>query len=137
MDLNITTTIIANNISVKNNLLPSADYTLVPTYKRKTGFLDDNKYFTELTVEIKNTEENPFPFDVTATMTAIFTIEGLDKKDIDRFLRINGVQTLLPYVRAAISSVSASAMTTPIILPIVNVLRLFPEDQEIIANSQK
>lgn len=108
------------------------NFDVSPNINRQTGHIENSSnYFTKLTISFENTEEHPFPIDLSVTMTAIFDLQHLDTDDqeqIERFLRFQGVQTLFPYMRATISNTLSSAMIAPLTLPIVDVYQLFPED---------
>lgn len=130
----INTTIFTNEISLKNNLLTGTQYNYTPQYERRIGTTNDGKYFTELSLSIKNTDEHPFPVDIYVKMTAIFTLAELPQNDIERFLKFNGVQILLPYLRTAVTSITASATMVPIVLPIMDVTQMFPNDMEDVLN---
>lgn len=121
--------IITNEVQIINNMLPNGQFKASPKFFRKTGTVDDNKHFTELTIEIRNTEETPFPIDLRIRMTCVFDLSNIDPDQIDKFLKIQGIQILFPYLRTMVSNVTASAMMPPIVLPIIDVLKLFPEDQ--------
>ena len=128
----INTTIFTNEISLKNNMLEGSQYNYTPIYKRSIGNTNDGRYFTELSLSIENTEAQPFPVDIFVKMTAIFTLNDLSQSEIERFLKLNGVQTLLPYLRSAITTITASATMVPLVLPIVDVTQMFPDDKNLI-----
>lgn len=116
-----------NEISIKNNDLPKGSFNLAPQIRRIIGQVDGTHASVEIRVEIRNTEENPFPMDVTASMTGIFDISSIEEKDRDNFLKIQSVQLILPHLRSLIASTTAAALMTPLMLPIYDVRKLFPE----------
>ena len=122
-------------MNIKNNHVPLRNFKLNPTIKRNVGVLDElnNKYFTLLAVTIQSTEEMQIPVNLHVSIRAIFTIEkeaGCEQKHIDRFLRLQGVSILYPYVRSSLSALTAAAALPPVILPVVNTLSMFKEDKE-------
>lgn len=119
-----------NEVSIKNNFLQEGNFTINPSFTRKTGFVDKDTAFTELSVEIKNTEEHPFPVDIRVSITGFFKNVSIPPEQEEQFLKINAVQILFPYLRTIISSITTASMFPPIILPIIDVTTLFPEDQE-------
>lgn len=121
-----------NEISIKNNNLPAGSFKIYPAFSRKTGHIKDSKYFTEITMEIKNTKDNPFPVDIHIRMTCIFDVANLQEDQIDKMLKIQGMVTLIPYIRATVSSLTALSMLPPIVLPIMDTLDIFPEDRALI-----
>lgn len=123
--------IVTNEVKIINHDM-DGNFDVSPNINRQTGHIENSSnYFTKLTISFENTEEHPFPIDLSVTMTAIFDLQHLDTDDqeqIERFLRFQGVQTLFPYMRATISNTLSSAMIAPLTLPIVDVYQLFPED---------
>lgn len=117
--------IVTNEISIKNNDMPAGDYKVNPQISRNTGKLGEERYYTELMFSLTNTEDNPFPIDLKVRMTGTFNLRNIDKEQIENFLKIQGVQILFPYVRTMVSNITSSAMMPPIILPVVDVLKLF------------
>ena len=116
-----------NEISIKNNFLPNGSFNLAPQIRRIIGQVDDTHASVEIRVEIRNTEEHPFPMDVTASMTGIFDMNNIEEKDRDTFLKIQSVQLILPHIRSLIASTTAAALMTPLMLPIYDARKLFPE----------
>lgn len=119
-----------NEVSIKNNSLPDGNYTVNPVFTRKTGFEDKDTAFTELSVEIINSEENPFPVDIRASVTGFFKNIRIPAEQEEDFLKYNAVHILFPYLRTIISTITTACMLPPIILPIIDVKTLFPDDQE-------
>ena len=119
--------LITNEISVKNNNLPGGSFNLMPKIQRLIGKVDETHASVEIRVEIHNTEENPFPVDVIASMTGIFDMSNIEEKDRDNFLKIQSVQLILPHMRSLIASTTAAALMTPLMLPIYDARTLFPD----------
>ena len=118
-----------NEVSIKNNGLPEGQFTINPRFTRKTGFVDKDTAFTELGVEIVNTEEHPFPVDICVNVTGFFKNVSLAPEQEEVFLKVNAVQILYPYLRSIVSTITTASMFPPIILPVIDVSTLFPEDQ--------
>ena len=89
------------------------------------------RYFTEVSVKIqdnKSSENGRFPFNLEATLRAVFDISDVDdEKKVHAFLMKQGVHVLYPYVRAAVSSLTSSAMVSPVTLPIIDAARFASE----------
>ena len=119
--------LITNEISVKNNNLPGGSFNLMPKIQRLIGKVDETHASVEIRVEIHNTEENPFPVDVIASMTGIFNMSNIEEKDREKFLKIQSVQLILPHMRSLIASTTAAALMTPLMLPIYDARTLFPD----------
>ena len=116
-----------NEISIKNNYLPTGSFNLAPQIRRIINQMDDTRASVEIRVEIRNTEENPFPVDVIASMTGIFDMSNIEEKDREKFLKIQSVQLILPHMRSLIASTTAAALMTPLMLPIYDARTLFPD----------
>jgi preprotein translocase subunit SecB len=126
-------TVVTEEMNLKNNHIPLRDFKINPKIQRNTGVLDEakNKYFTILSVSITSTEEMKLPVNLHVSIRAIFTVQkeaGCEQKHIDRFLRLQGVSILYPYVRSSLSALTGAAGLPPIMLPVVNTVSLFKED---------
>ena len=89
----------------------------------------ENTGYTELIAEIVNTPDAPFPLDIRVSLTGIFEMNNIPLEQHDSFLKITAVQVLFPYVRNIISTVTASALVPPIVLPIIDVKTLFQQEE--------
>lgn len=116
-----------NEISIKNNKLPVGEFKIAPKFTRRIGTVDSTHMCTELKVEMINTEETPFPVDITICLTGVFDISKLDKKDVDQFMQIQTVHVMLPYIRSMVSNITSSALMPPIQLPIYDAAKLFDQ----------
>ncbi len=122
--------IVTNEISIKNNHLPEGQFTIQSQINRNIGILDDTHSTVELVLDILNTEEHPFPLDIHISLTGIFDISTLPAEARDSFLKLQAVQILYPYLRTMLTNITSSSLMPPIILPIVDVSTLFPEDAD-------
>lgn len=121
--------IVTNEITVKNNNIQDGVFTLSPRFTRNTGMKAENTGYTELIAEIVNTPDAPFPLDIRVSLTGIFEMNNIPLEQHDSFLKITAVQVLFPYVRNIISTVTASALVPPIVLPIIDVKTLFQQEE--------
>lgn len=115
-------TIITNEISLTSNNLPNGNFQVKPYITRRFGKIQEkgNEYGVEMQVVFKDEPENRFPINLTIRITGLFEIEGDDVKEINNFLKIQGVQIIFPYLRSMVSNITSSALLPPIILPIIN-----------------
>lgn len=120
--------LVTNAISVKNNHLPAGTFNLTPKFVRKIGKIDDTHAAVEIEVQIHNTDETPFPVNVDASMTGLFDISNIEENDVESFLKVQSIQLILPHLRSLIASTTASALMTPILLPIYDARKLFPDN---------
>lgn len=116
-----------NELSVVNNYIPDGTYTISPQFTRTVWKEDDQHDCIRLIVEIKGSEEQPFPVNVKADLTARFETGDIPPEELDAFMNYQTVQILLPYLRAMISSVTTGAYMVPIILPLLNAHDIFKE----------
>ena len=79
--------------------------------------IEKDKFKVELTTSLfKGIEDAPFYLDVT--ITGYFELVGED--DIMKF-EANAIAIMYPYLRAIVSTYTASANVSPVILPAINV----------------
>ncbi len=99
-----------------------------PAFSRRVRRVAENGkiFFVTLGVKIENTAEKPKPFDLHVTMTGAFEAES-EEDEVMRAAVIEGTSVLYPYLRAAVTSLTSTALSAPIVLPIVSG-PLFPED---------
>ena len=122
--------LIRNEVTVKRNNIPDGEYKICPRFTRNIKMLSTTTGQMDLITEINNTDDQPFPLDIKVSMTGVFDLSNLDNTQYDSFLKINAVQIVFPYLRNLISSVTASALMPPIILPIIDVVKLFSSGEK-------
>ncbi len=66
------------------------------------------------------------PFYLSVTLKGNFGLQG--ETDISQF-RINSVAILLPYLRSILTSFTAQAGISPVIIPVMNVYKLFQDSE--------
>lgn len=115
--------IVVDSIHLVNNHLPMGEFKIIPKIQKRTATNTENENFFKLDmiVEIKNTEENPFPIDLKVEISGIFELEGGEMSEKMDFLNNQGVKMVYPYLRSLVSSITANSNIPPITLPIINV----------------
>lgn len=89
--------------------------------------VNENNMNVLLKVRIfENMEENIAPFEMKIDLTGYFYVEGMDPEN----LKANAIAILYPYVRAIVSTYTANANITPLILPAINVNKLIKDQEE-------
>ena len=68
-------------------------------------------------------DKTKYPFSMEMEVVGFFSISNVSEEQIENF-KPNAVAILFPYVRALISSYTANANVTPLILPPINVNQL-------------
>ena len=107
-------------------------FEIKPQFSRTVRRVQENDklWFLTLEVKVESTENEPKPFNLKARLVGVFEAEeienDLDKQD----LVINMTEIIYPYLRAAVSSLTATAfLNPPMTLPVVPAGTMFPEDR--------
>lgn len=126
--------ITAEELSFKLNrvrLEPNAKLDIKPQFSRQVRKVNGNDKlnFVALSVKIESTEQEPKPFDINVTLVGIFEVEDVASDADERKFVIEATKQLYPYLRAAVSNLTASAYVAPLNLPIITT-PIFPEDRD-------
>lgn len=128
MDSLVKYKLITNKISIVNNNLNDGHFSVDPKIHRTIDQIDENTYSVTYDLEMKNSEQTPFPVDIEVSITGLFDVSKLGDDQIDDFIKIQTCQILFPQIRTIISSLTSVAMMTPLLLPIVDARKLFSEN---------
>lgn len=90
---------------------------------------NDKLNFVSLSVKIESTEAEPKPFDILATLVGIFEVEEINNQHDERKFVIEATKLVYPYLRAAVTNLTASAYIAPLNLPVISG-PIFPEDRD-------
>ena len=82
-----------------------------------------------LECKIESTEESPKPFNLHARFVGVFEVNNMASDEDKRIFAINATETMFPYLRAAVTNLTADALINPLTLPVVPGATLFPEDR--------
>lgn len=116
------TNIHAKNIILHDNGLDGQKFKLEPEFFKIITKLEEGKYQLELSIEIKNKIDKPFPLDIQIDFETIFTFKEYKNEDeIETFLNVNAIQMIFPFMRSAVNSVVSAAMLPPMVIPIIDV----------------
>ena len=119
--------LIATKLNLQKNNIEGSNFNVNPHFYKKINKIEENTYQLILSLEIKNTTKNPFPIDISVDFETVFTITECDsEQEIIDFLNINAIQMIFPYMRNAVTSLTAASLMTPLVLPIIDV-RQFKE----------
>lgn len=126
----------AEELSLKLNrvkLNPEDKLDIKPQFSRQVRKItgNDKLNFVALSVKIESTDAEPKPFDVLATMVGVFEVEAADERE-ERDFVIEATRLLYPYLRTAVTNLTANAYIAPLNLPIING-PIFPEDRNVYA----
>ena len=106
-------------------------FEIKPQFSRTVRRVQENDklWFLTLEVKVESTEESPKPFNVKARLVGVFEAEEVES-DLDRQdLVINMTEIVYPYLRAAVSALTANSFINPLILPVIPAGTMFPEDR--------
>ena len=129
--------ITAEELSFKLNRVriePNQRLDIKPQFSRQVRKANENAKlnFIALSVKIESTESEPKPFDINVTLVGVFELESEPAQNEERAFVIEATQMLYPYLRAAVSNLTAQAYISPLNLPVING-PIFPEDRDIFA----
>ena len=128
----------AEDLSFKMNrvkLEPNSRLDIKPQFSRQVRKVKDNDKlnFIALSLKVESTEAEPKPFDLHVTLVGTFEVEDMVAgSDQEREFVIEGTKLLFPYLRAAVTNLTASAYIAPLNLPVISG-PIFPEDRDVYA----
>ena len=107
-----------NEIEFKFNgaTKPDTQFRITPKIESKLGQNGKN-LFVNLSVRINEDISSPVPFDLTVNAFGTFNVL---KDATEAELASETMDTLYPFVRAAVASMTANCNIPPYILPIIN-----------------
>jgi preprotein translocase subunit SecB len=128
--------ITAEELSFKLNrvkLAPQDKLDIKPQFSRQVRKVNGNDKlnFIALSVKIASTDEEPKPFNLDVTLVGIYEIE-VDNPQEERDFVVQATKELYPYLRSAVTNLTASAYISPLNLPVLTG-PLFPEDRDVYA----
>lgn len=110
---------------------PDKKFEIKPLFSRqiRQANEDGNIHIVILECKIESTEESPKPFNLTARFIGVFEVRNMTTDEDKRLFAINATETIFPYLRAAITNLTADALINPLTLPVISGSTLFPEDR--------
>ena len=124
----------ADELSFKVNPIkatPDTRFEIKPLFSRQIRQAnEDNKiHLVVLECKIESTEESPKPFNLHVRFVGVFEVNNMNNDEDRRIFAINATETMFPYLRAAITNLTADALINPLTLPVISGATLFPEDK--------
>lgn len=112
---------------INDNFTPSENGTpvnlsIIPDIKTKDNYMQ----VLLNTVIFANSVENNYPFEMKVSITGEFIVEG---DSAEKFVR-NAIAILYPYIRSIVSTYTAAANISPLILPVINVNKLIDDQSK-------
>ena len=126
--------ITAEELSFKLNhvkLAPDTKLDIKPQFSRQVRKVNGNEKvnFIVLSVKIASTEAEPKPFEINVTLVGIFEVDVANESE-ERSFVIEGTKLIYPYLRAAVTNLTANAYIAPLNLPVLSG-PIFPEDRDV------
>ena len=131
--------ITAEELSFKLNRVrinPDEKLDIKPQFSRQVRKVNGNDKlnFVALSVKIESTEAEPKPFDILATLVGVFEVEDAKSDAEERKFVIEATKLIYPYLRSAVTNLTANAYIAPLNLPVISG-PIFPEDRDTYAFS--
>ena len=113
---------------------PNQRLDIKPQFSRQVRKANENAKlnFIALSVKIQSTDEEPKPFNLSATVVGIFELAEEPNAQQERSFVIEATQLLYPYLRSAVTNLTAQAYIAPLNLPVISG-PIFPEDKDVYA----
>lgn len=98
-----------------------------PQFSRAAKNIKDNLWISILEMKVESSENEPKPFNMKVRLVGAFEAEGVDS-ELDKADLVNCMtETLYPYLRTAVTSLTSTAFIQPWILPLSSIVELFPD----------
>lgn len=121
---------VVDEISFKNNenfIKKDEKMSIIFNIEKDVKKTENNIEVKLMTTIFKEAEKNNYPFEMKVVLTGYFTVEN-NEKNIN--LEPNAIAILFPYIRAIVSTYTASANVPPLILPAINVNKLIEDNEK-------
>ena len=107
-----------NNMEFKfnGNVKAGVKFNIVPKIECKAG-RKEKTLFVNLTVRINEDISTPVPFNLNVEMFANFNIK--EEAD-DKVYASEAMESLYPFLRASVASITANCNIPPYVLPVIN-----------------
>ncbi|MDE6504381.1 MAG: protein-export chaperone SecB [Clostridia bacterium] len=112
-------------------LNPEDKLDIKPQFSRQVRKVNGNDKlnFVALSVKIESTEAEPKPFNIFVTLVGVFEVDGMSGAADERRFVIEATKLVYPYLRSAVTNLTASAFIAPLNLPVISG-PIFPEDRD-------
>ena len=111
---------------------PQTKFEIKPEFNRQVKKIKElpKRRIIELTVKRKGTATDPKPFELAIRLVANFELdEEIWLAEDEREFITAATRATFPYLRSAITNLTAAAMINPLILPPIDGGALFPENK--------
>lgn len=117
-------------------LEPNQRLDIKPQFSRQVRKSNDNPklMFVNLKVAVLTNENEPKPFDIEVSLVGIYELSEVPNQQQERDFVIEATSMLYPYLRSAVTNLTAQAYIQPLNLPVLKG-PIFPEDRDTYAFS--
>ncbi len=117
-------------------LEPNQRLDIKPQFSRQVRKANDNPklMFVNLKVAVLTNEKEPKPFDIEVSLVGVYELESAPNPQQERDFVIEATGMLYPYLRTAVTNLTAQAYISPLNLPVISG-PIFPEDRDTYAFS--
>ncbi len=111
----------------KNTDIPNEtkEFNVNPQFLKQINIVDEHNFNIALGCKITSTDNNPFPFSFEVIIEGFFTINEI--KDNEKIIEENAVAILFPYLRSTVSMLTLTANENALVLPTINIIKMFEE----------
>ena len=106
-------------------------FEIKPQFSRTVRRVQENDkvWFVSLEVKVESSENEPKPFNLKARLVGVFEAEDVNTDEDRQDLVINMTEIIYPYLRSAVTALTANAFINPMMLPVIPAGTMFPEDR--------
>ena len=110
---------------------PNMRFEIKPQFSRTIRQVKENEklWFVAMEVKVESTEADPKPFNLKVRLVGMFEAEDVNTAEDKQVLAISTTEIIYPYLRAAVSALTANAFINPMMLPVIPAGTMFPEDR--------
>ena len=110
---------------------PNTRFEIKPQFSRTIRQVKENEklWFVAMEVKVESTEADPKPFNLKVRLVGMFEAEDVNTAEDKQVLAISTTEIIYPYLRAAVSALTANAFINPMMLPVIPAGTMFPEDR--------
>lgn len=106
---------LTKNINITNHFTQQGTYSCSPKITKGTGKVDNsnNRYVVEMTVNVENTKEKPFPINFSITYVGFFTFNGGEEAEIFKWLNFEGAKMLYVELIKKVNEITSVVVGSP------------------------
>lgn len=115
------------NFQLNKKFVHEKEIAISPAFNREIEKLDANKYLVRVKVIIGDLESEEQPFYIEVILSGKFEVESEKRNNNLSLIKSNATAILFPYLRNAVSMLTALSNIPTLTLPVFNIVALFEE----------